>query len=75
MLGSVFIDIENCVERTSIWSASETYLPMPQEVSDALYGPGSYRYLQEVCFKFYAGIFLLFGMIFMKLGFIFVLDK
>ncbi|KFM65449.1 Ubiquitin carboxyl-terminal hydrolase 24, partial [Stegodyphus mimosarum] len=32
-------------ERTSIWSASETLLPMPQDISDALYGPGACRYL------------------------------
>lgn len=43
------IDIEDFSERTSIWSASETYLPMPKEIGDALFGPGSFRYLQEVC--------------------------
>lgn len=43
-----FSELETFSERTSIWSASETYLLMPKEVCDALFGPGSPRYLQEV---------------------------
>ncbi|XP_015922706.1 ubiquitin carboxyl-terminal hydrolase 24 [Parasteatoda tepidariorum] len=41
-------ELEDFSERTSIWSASETFLSMPKEIADALYGPGSPRYLQEV---------------------------
>ncbi|GIY96406.1 ubiquitin carboxyl-terminal hydrolase 24 [Caerostris extrusa] len=41
-------ELEDYSERSSIFSASETFLPMPQEITDALYGPGAPRYLQEI---------------------------
>ncbi|KAF8763443.1 Ubiquitin carboxyl-terminal hydrolase 24 like protein [Argiope bruennichi] len=41
-------ELENYPERSSIFSASETFLPMPKEIQDALYGPGAPRYLQEI---------------------------
>ncbi|GFW12475.1 ubiquitin carboxyl-terminal hydrolase 24 [Trichonephila clavipes] len=41
-------ELEDYPERSSIFSASETFLPMPQDISDALYGPGAPRYLQEI---------------------------